>query len=45
MRLMRPAGCSRGDKVYGRPVDVALMDDDSLLVSDDYGGVLYRIAP
>ena len=34
-----------GDKVYGRPVDVALMDDDSLLVSDDYGGVLYRIAP
>jgi glucose/arabinose dehydrogenase len=27
----------------GRPVDVAVMKDGSLLVSDDYAGALYRI--
>lgn len=27
----------------GRPVDVAMMKDGSLLVSDDYAGALYRI--
>jgi len=32
------------DKVWGRPVDIEVMPDGSLLVSDDYAGVIYRIA-
>jgi glucose/arabinose dehydrogenase len=32
------------DAVTGRPVDVELLDDGSLLVSDDYGGVVYRVS-
>ena len=28
----------------GRPVDIVVTPDGSLLVSDDYGGVIYRIA-
>jgi glucose/arabinose dehydrogenase len=32
-----------GDRVWGRPVDVAVMPDGSLLVSDDYAGAIYRI--
>ncbi len=32
-----------GGKVLGRPVDVQLMADGSMLVSDDYSGVIYRI--
>ena len=31
-------------KVLGRPVDVEQMPDGSLLVSDDYSGVIYRIS-
>jgi glucose/arabinose dehydrogenase len=31
-------------KVLGRPVDVLVMPDGALLVSDDYAGVVYRIA-
>lgn len=31
-------------KVWGRPVDVILLKDGSMLVSDDYAGVIYRIA-
>ncbi|MBC7534653.1 MAG: sorbosone dehydrogenase family protein [Ferruginibacter sp.] len=30
-------------KVLGRPVDVQVMPDGALLVSDDYSGVIYRI--
>lgn len=30
-------------KVLGRPVDVEIMKDGSMLVSDDYSGVIYRI--
>ncbi|RYD78169.1 MAG: sorbosone dehydrogenase family protein [Sphingobacteriales bacterium] len=30
-------------KVVGRPVDVEIMPDGSMLVSDDYSGVIYRI--
>lgn len=30
-------------KVLGRPVDVLIMPDGALLVSDDYSGVIYRI--
>lgn len=32
------------DSVWGRPVDLEVMPDGSLLVSDDYAGVIYRIA-
>jgi glucose/arabinose dehydrogenase len=32
-----------GGKVLGRPVDVQVMQDGALLVSDDYNGVVYRI--
>ena len=27
----------------GRPVDVAVMKDGSLLISDDYAGAIYRV--
>lgn len=32
-----------GGKVLGRPVDVQVMPDGSMLVSDDFAGVVYRI--
>jgi glucose/arabinose dehydrogenase len=31
-------------KVLGRPVDVLIMPDGAMLVSDDYSGVIYRIS-
>jgi glucose/arabinose dehydrogenase len=31
-------------KVLGRPVDVEVLTDGSMLVSDDYSGVIYRIS-
>jgi glucose/arabinose dehydrogenase len=31
------------DAVWGRPVDLLQLEDGSLLVSDDHGGVIYRI--
>lgn len=37
-------GWLQGDSVWGRPVDVELMKDGSMLVSDDYAGVIYRIS-
>ena len=30
--------------MWGRPVDVLVMKDGSLLVSDDYNGVIYRVS-
>jgi glucose/arabinose dehydrogenase len=36
-------GWLQGDSVSGRPVDVLVMPDGSMLVSDDYAGVIYRI--
>ena len=30
--------------VWGRPVDIEVLPDGSLIVSDDYAGVIYRIA-
>jgi len=33
-----------GDNVWGRPVDVEMLSDGSLLVSDDYAGTVYRIS-
>jgi len=32
-----------GGKVWGRPVDVLVMPDGAMLVSDDYAGAVYRI--
>ena len=29
---------------WGRPVDIELMADGSMLVSDDFAGVVYRIS-
>jgi glucose/arabinose dehydrogenase len=37
-------GWKQGEDVWGRPVDVLVMPDGSLLVSDDYAGVIYRIS-
>ncbi|MGH8010156.1 MAG: PQQ-dependent sugar dehydrogenase, partial [Candidatus Binatia bacterium] len=32
-------------KVYGRPVGLAVMNDGALLVTDDASGVVWRVAP
>lgn len=32
------------ENIWGRPVDVLVMPDGALLVSDDYAGVIYRIS-
>ena len=37
-------GWLQGESVWGRPVDVEVMPDGSLLVSDDYAGAVYRIS-
>ena len=36
-------GWLQNGEVWGRPVDLEVMPDGSLLVSDDYTGVIYRI--
>lgn len=36
-------GWQQGENVWGRPVDLELLPDGSMLVSDDYAGVIYRI--
>jgi glucose/arabinose dehydrogenase len=36
-------GWLQGEKEWGRPVDVQVMPDGSLLVSDDYASAIYRI--
>lgn len=36
-------GWLQGNNVTGRPVDVLVMPDGALLVSDDLGGIIYRI--
>ena len=37
-------GWLHDDQVSGRPVDVLVMPDGALLVSDDYAGAIYRIS-
>ncbi|MFP4474601.1 MAG: PQQ-dependent sugar dehydrogenase [Desulfatibacillaceae bacterium] len=37
-------GWLQGSSAWGRPVDVVVAPDGSLLVSDDRGGAIYRIA-
>lgn len=34
----------RDNKAKGRPVDIAIMSDNSILVSDDLSGAIYRLA-
>jgi glucose/arabinose dehydrogenase len=36
-------GWLQGDKAWGRPVDILVLKDGSLLVSDDRAGAIYRI--
>ena len=36
-------GWLEGQSNWGRPVDLLVMDDGSMLVSDDHAGVIYRI--
>lgn len=36
-------GWLQGENYWGRPVDIEQMPDGSLLVSDDFNGVIYRI--
>jgi len=36
-------GWLQGERVWGRPADVLVAPDGSLLVSDDYAGAIYRI--
>ncbi|HWU42558.1 MAG TPA: PQQ-dependent sugar dehydrogenase, partial [Bdellovibrio sp.] len=36
-------GWLQGDQAWGRPVDVEVLKDGSMLVSDDKAGVIYRI--
>jgi glucose/arabinose dehydrogenase len=36
-------GWLRNGQPWGRPVDVLVMPDGSLLVSDDFAGAIYRI--
>ena len=36
-------GWLQGEKAWGRPVDVQVMPDGALLVSDDLAGAIYRI--
>jgi glucose/arabinose dehydrogenase len=36
-------GWLQGEEAWGRPVDVLVMPDGALLVSDDRAGAVYRI--
>ncbi|SDF48072.1 MULTISPECIES: c-type cytochrome [unclassified Duganella] len=36
-------GFLRGEEVVGRPVDVIMLADGSLLISDDYAGRIFRV--
>ena len=37
-------GWLQGEERWGRPVDVLVMPDGALLVSDDFGDAVYRIS-
>ena len=38
------SGFNRGNDIYGRPVDLLVLNDGSMLVSDDTAGAIYRIS-
>ena len=31
------------NKAWGRPVDILILDDGSMLISDDLSGTIYRV--
>ncbi len=31
------------DETWSRPVDIVITDDGSMIISDDFGGALYRV--
>ncbi len=37
------SGWLQGEKVHGRPVDIEIVSDGSILISDDYRDCIYRI--
>jgi len=37
-------GFNRGDEVFGRPVDLLMLEDGSFLISDDQAGAIYRLS-
>ena len=37
------SGWLQGESAWGRPADVLVLPDGSLLVSDDHAGAVYRI--
>ncbi|TXG85886.1 MAG: sorbosone dehydrogenase family protein, partial [Rhodocyclaceae bacterium] len=37
------SGWLQGESAWGRPADVLVLPDGSLLVSDDHAGAIYRI--
>jgi len=37
-------GWLQGQKAWGRPVDLLVMPDGSLLISDDYADIIYRVS-
>jgi glucose/arabinose dehydrogenase len=37
-------GFLQGRSYWGRPVDIAMMRDGSVLVSDDLNGAIYRVS-
>jgi len=37
-------GWLKGEQTTGRPVDIQIMPDGSMLVSDDYANMIYRIS-
>ena len=39
------SGFLQGRSYWGRPVDVLVLDDGSVLVSDDLNGAIYRVTP
>ena len=46
MKSMEPfiTGFLVDNKYIGRPVDVEIMKDGSMLLSDDWNGAIYRIS-
>jgi glucose/arabinose dehydrogenase len=36
-------GFNRGNEVFGRPVDLLVLEDGSMLISDDAAGAIYRL--
>jgi hypothetical protein len=43
-RVFAEGWLDAGEQVWERPVDICLIDDCSMLVSDDHAGAIYRIS-